>query len=469
MKNTVRIMATVLIAALLLCTFCCAVDEPDGNNVLPAGMIRVGLYYGIEAKVEVNLDTTAELGYRIGFYDESRTLHVVASLQNRNVVVAPNTNASLSGGEVCGIHLRLPTPFQTFDEAAQSASANGGFPGFCNGLFYVMIGSYASYEDAVNALAQLGREAEVYCDGGRGVLVLSAESAQPLFLFDYSSTHTLVLSPYDTSAKPVTTCEGNRYYGDFQFNRVTSGGMTVVNCVTLEDYVKGVVPNEMSASWPTEALKAQAVCARTYALKNLNGYRIYGFDVSDDTSSQVYRGLLNAESSTDAACDATAGEVLRYQGELCSVYYFAADGGSTQGAETVWNDVKVPYLRGISDPYEAELDYYCKAWRTGVSHEQFGDIVAEYDENGNVNSVTAGGRAFRHDLVRDFLVLVGAPYNSRHFKIDYQKDSDSYLITGSGFGHNLGMSQWGAYAMAQNHDASYRDILSFYFTGATVS
>ena len=469
MKTIYRYTALIMMTVFILSFSCYAANPADEGAALSANMIRVGLYYGIETKVEVSLETDAELGYRIGFYDESRTLHALGSIPNRSVVVAPNTNATLSDHTVCGIHLRLPASFQTFDEAKQSASANGGFPAFCNGLFYVMIGSYASSEDAQSALAQLGREAEIYYDGGRGVVVLAQNSDQPLFLFDYASTHALVLSPHDSSQKPVTKCDGNRYYGDFQFNRVTPSGMTVVNCVLLEDYVKGVVPNEMSASWPEEALKAQAVCARTFALKNLNRYRIYGFDVSDDTYSQVYRGLLNADDSTNAACEATAGEVLRYQGELCSVYYFAADGGATQSSETVWNDVKVPYLKGIADPYESDMSFYCKSWSTGVSRGQFGEIKAESDSNGNVLSVKVGDKVYRNDLVRDFLVLAGAPYNSRHFTLTYQKDSDSYYIQGSGFGHNLGMSQWGAYAMAQEHGMSYQDILSFYFTGAVVS
>ena len=104
-----------------------------------------------------------------------------------------------------------------------------------------------------------------------------------------------------------------------------------------------------------------------------------------------------------------------------------------------------------------------------MSRGQFGEIKAEYDSNGNVLSVKVGDKVYRNDLVRDFLVLAGAPYNSRHFTLTYQKDSDSYYIQGSGFGHNLGMSQWGAYAMAQEHGMSYQDILSFYFTGAVVS
>lgn len=469
MKALSRRLLIWALSLLILAPVCCAAGSQGQGKDLPAEVIRVGLYYGAEAKPEVRLETNAELGYRFGFYDEERALHVIGYTGIQNVVVVPNMTAALESGDVGGYHLRLPAAFDSFDEASENARNNGGFPAFCNGEFCVMYGSYPTPELAQEALQAFGREAEIYSDSGRGVLVLPEDSTDPLFLFDYSSTHALVLSAHDPDTKPVTSCFGTQYYGDFQFNRVANNGLTVVNCVYLEDYVKGILPNEMSSDWPVEALKAQAVCARTYALKNLNSYRIFGFDVADDTTSQVYRGLRDANATTDAACEATAGEVLRYQGELCAVYYFAADGGATESAEFVWNDVAIPYLRATADPYEQELDFYCKTWSAYASADAVGQLSAEYGDNGIVRSVSFGGKTYRNDLVREFLAQIGAPYNSRMFKINYLEDTDSYRISGYGFGHNLGMSQWGAFAMAKNHDLNYQDILAFYFNGATVS
>lgn len=469
MKIVFRRTILLLIVVLMLTPICSAVSLGDQNASLPAELIRVGLFYGSDAMHEVQLTTTADMGYRIGFYDEDRTLHAVGSIGERNVMVIPNTTMTVGTGEIGGYHLRLPARFDSFEEAVKNADANNGFPAFCNGEFCIMIGSYPTREAAQAALGTLGREAEVYSDDGRGTLVLPADLNEPLLLFDYSSTHALVLSPHDSRTKSVTTCAGTQYYGDFMFNRLSSDRLTVINCVELEDYVKGVLPNEMSSSWPMEALKAQAVCARTYALKNLNGYRVYGFDVTDDTTSQVYRGLHDADSTTDAACDATAGEVLRYEGDLCAVYYFAADGGATVNSEDVWNDIEIPYLRSVKDTYEADADFYCKSWYTGVSREYLGQLYMDYDDNGIVKSVSYGDKVFRNDAVRDFLVLIGAPYNSRIFSAAYDENTDAYAFRGRGFGHNLGMSQWGAYAMAEKHGMNYQEILTFYFTGATVS
>ena len=468
MRLLMRRVLPVLFLLAVMFSFSTAAAAVSGLEQ-NAEMIRVGLFYGSTSKQELQLDTAADSGFLFGFYDESRVLHLVGSAPNRSVLVVPNATATVSIGEIGGFHLCLPARFSSFDEAAENARLNGGFPAFCNGEYCVMIGSYATYGAADEALSQLGREAAVYQDSGRGVLVFAPDGSEPLFLFDYSSTHSLVLSAYDSLSQPTTTCAGTEYRGDFQFNRIASGLMTVSNCVSIEDYVKGVVPNEMSASWPMEALKAQAVCARTYALKNLNCYRIYGFDVSDDTSSQVYRGLREADETTDAACDATAGEVLRYDNDLCAVYYFAADGGVTESSEHVWNDVAIPYLRSVSDPYEAELDFYCKTWSVSASRSYLGELFADYGENGIVRSIAFGDHSYSGDDVREFLALIGAPYNSRNFSISYDGENDAYVISGKGYGHNLGMSQWGAFSMAQNHDMNYKDILSFYFSGATVS
>lgn len=469
MKNVFQRTIAYLLALLTLAPVCLAIDTEEKNALLPTELIRVGLYYGSDAKQEIQLTTTADLGFRIGFYDEDRVLHAVGQIGQRSVVVVPNTTAAVSAGEIGGFHLRLPAVFDSFSEAAENARSNQGFPAFCNGEFCVMVGSYPTNEAAQEALNSLGREAEIYPDDGRGTLVLPMDSTAPILLFDYSSTHALVLSPDDAHTKPATTCGGTEYYGDFMFNRLSQDRLTVINCVALEDYVKGILPNEMSSAWPMEALKAQAVCARTYALKNLNSYRIYGFDVADDTTSQVYRGLRDADSATDGACDATAGEVLCYQGSLCAVYYFAADGGATVNSEDVWNDVEIPYLRSVADPYESDMDFYCKNWSVTVPKAYLGQLDIDYGDHGNVRSVAYGDKVFRNDAVRDFLVLINAPYNSRCFTVSYNDETDSYAFAGSGFGHNLGMSQWGAYAMADKHGMNYKDILSFYFTGATVS
>ena len=262
------------------------------------------------------------------------------------------------------------------------------------------------------------------------------------------------------------------YYGDFQFSRLSTQDpqkLTLVNFVGLEPYVKGVTPYEMSSGWPLEALKAQAVCARTYVASHMNGSPANGFDVTGTTTSQVYYGTLDASANSDRAVDETAGKFVRYEGKLCETFYFAADGGATEDSENVWVTA-VPYLRGVVDPYEKDIDFYCKSWSTSVSHAAVGDISITYTPIGNAMTVTVGDKTYSKDAVRTFLTSVcGLRYNSRHFTVEYDAASDAYSVVGGGYGHNCGMSQWGAKAMAEVHGKTYEEIISFYYTGAYVA
>lgn len=430
--------------------------------------VRVGLFYGSSALSEARLENAVGSGYQFGYYDSDRVFHAVGSTAETLIAMVPDLNVSVSAGTIGRYHIRLSQTYTSFDAAKSAADAKGGFPAYYNGTYYAMIGSYETQEAAQSALSAGGYGGTVYTGTDRCVTVTKADTTQILFEFDCGSTYSLAVAPVSDSGKAVTWCKGFQYYGDFQYTRLTSGVLTVVNFVGLEDYVKGVVPNEMSASWPLEALKAQAVCARTYVAANQNKYRQYGFDMTNDTYCQVYRGLNGANETTDRAVDETAGLFVRYEGKLCSVAYFAADGGATEDSENVWSDTVIPYLRGLKDPYEADIDFYCKSWSVTVPRSQTGDISVTNTPIGNVMTVTANGQTYSKDNVRTFLKNVGVTYTSRHFTVTYNASDDTYTISGGGYGHNLGMSQWGAYSMAKVHNQSFEDIICFYFTGAYV-
>lgn len=445
-------------------------DSDSGYNDVPVDLqtVRVGLFYGSSALSEARLENAVGSGYQFGYYDSDRVFHAVGSTAETLIAMVPDLNVSVSAGTIGRYHIRLSQTYTSFNAAKSAADAKGGFPAYYNGTYYAMIGSYETQEAAQSALSAGGYGGTVYTGTDRCVTVTKADTTQILFEFDCGSTYSLAVAPVSDSGKAVTWCKGDQYYGDFQYTRLTSGVLTVVNFVGLEDYVKGVVPNEMSASWPLEALKAQAVCARTYVTANQNKYRQYGFDMTNDTYCQVYRGLNGANETTDRAVDETAGLFVRYEGKLCSVAYFAADGGATEDSENVWSDTVIPYLRGVKDPYEADIDFYCKSWSVTVPRPQTGDISVTNTPIGNVMTVTANGQTYSKDNVRTFLKNVGVTYTSRHFTVTYNASDDTYTISGGGYGHNLGMSQWGAYSMAKVHNQSFEDIIGFYFTGAYV-
>ena len=140
----------------------------------------------------------------------------------------------------------------------------------------------------------------------------------------------------------------HRYRGSIQID-VTAGKLRAINMVGLEQYLYGVVPSEMPFTWLPEALKAQAVVARSYALATR---RTGAFDLYPDTRSQVYLGIEHEKPSTNAAVNATAGQVVLYEGAVAKTFFFSTSGGRTASAEDVFGE-PVPYLVSVADPYDS--------------------------------------------------------------------------------------------------------------------
>jgi stage II sporulation protein D len=132
-----------------------------------------------------------------------------------------------------------------------------------------------------------------------------------------------------------------------------ASSLNTINALPVEQYVKGVIPNESPPSWPAEELRAQAVESRSFALTG--GVGGNGFDLYDDTRSQVYDGLSSETATTNAATDATRGEVVTYGGKIAETYFSACSGGFTESVQNVFFGPAIPYLTAVPDPY----DYYC--------------------------------------------------------------------------------------------------------------
>ena len=145
---------------------------------------------------------------------------------------------------------------------------------------------------------------------------------------------------------------GTAFYRDaIEVRAGLFGGLMAVNALDLDDYVRGVVPGEVPASWPMETLKAQAVIARTYGVATDRGGD--AFDQYPDTRSQVYKGYEGEHPGANRAVSATAGQVLRYQGAIATTYYFSTSGGRTENNENVfYGSNPIPYLRSVEDPYD---------------------------------------------------------------------------------------------------------------------
>ena len=265
------------------------------------------------------------------------------------------------------------------------------------------------------------------------------------------------------------------YRGMLTFS-VNGSSMTGVNIIGLEEYLYGVVPSEMPKSYDAEALKAQAVAARTYAMTKLGAHTGSGYQLCDTTACQVYKGYSNEADATTAAVDATAGEVACYNGSPIEAVFSASTGGYTESSENVWNTA-VPYLKSVDSPegdevpnyhsqvvlssqqvQEAALAAYPGADLSGEPSSWFGQAVR--DEGGTVTSIPFGGLTLTGGQVRSMLSL-----RSAAFTVTW--DGENFTFDVTGYGHGVGMSQYGANTMARE-GKSFRDILTWYYTGTQV-
>ena len=140
------------------------------------------------------------------------------------------------------------------------------------------------------------------------------------------------------------------YLGNMTFD-VYEGVLRARNQLPIEQYLYGVVPHEMSNSFPLEALKAQAVCARSYVMGYCSRYATRSYDIRDTSSDQVYRGYASKNTRAIVAVDATAGQVLTYEGNIIEAYYSASNGGQTERTGNVWEN-DLPYYTNLDDPYD---------------------------------------------------------------------------------------------------------------------
>jgi stage II sporulation protein D len=192
---------------------------------------------------------------------------------------------------------------------------------------------------------------------------------------------------------------GRRYRGTLRVETV-GARLRLVNSVPLESYLYGVVPCEVPHDWEVEALKAQAVVARTYALVSRKSGG--SFDVYADTRSQVYRGVSAEYAETTTAVKATAGEAVHYQGTLAQTYFFSTSGGKTAAVEDVWAGSKpIPYLISVDDPYDGISPYH--SWGPLVFQSQtlakklrirgpISDLTTELNASGRVGAASVTGR-----------------------------------------------------------------------------
>ncbi len=272
---------------------------------------------------------------------------------------------------------------------------------------------------------------------------------------------------------------GDRWYRGRTHVIPTAKGLTAVNYVDLEQYLYSVLGGEMFPSWPIEALKAQAVVARSYALYQRQSTANNLYDVGDTTGWQVYKGILDEAASTQAAVNATAGEVLIHQGRIIEAVFHSASGGHTENVENVWTR-PLPYLKAVPDFDQGSPEYeWVKTFSrselsariTGVGNIT-SMVAAQTTPHGRVKTMRivgdAGTRTMTGDALRNALGLkstkfaVLPDYAVASTKSKGQTNPTAFKIKGGGYGHGLGMSQWGAHNLAKKGTGYQQIVLHYY-------
>ncbi|MEM6254214.1 MAG: SpoIID/LytB domain-containing protein [Cyanobacteria bacterium P01_D01_bin.156] len=192
--------------------------------------------------------------------------------------------------------------------------------------------------------------------------------------------------------------------GDFKLQPNAYGNYTLVNQVPIELYLRGVVPHEIGPSAPQAAVEAQAVLARTYALRNLRRFAIDGYELCADTQCQVYRGLSGAVARADRAIAVTQGQVLTYNGELIDALYSSTTGGITARFSDVWNGVDRPYLQPVIDSLAISWDLAARPLSDENNFRSFINQAGRFNEDdwptfrwqrsGTFEEITAGVKEY---------------------------------------------------------------------------
>lgn len=359
-------------------------EEPGGGRVASRSqVIRVGLRYGPSAASTLVIGSTGRLSITDLATGEVYELKPVGKAYRLSAT-------ALSSEKVTFYRIRLGafTEKLAADQVLASA-ASRGFSAYAaavllqNGLYEAHLGMFYSRDEAEAAAASLA-QASIKGD----VAEFSASASYVISVTDEGGEEVARLSgPLRVqAAKPYLwvgdvflflESPARPYRGSFEVSLDEMGRLKLVNKVALEDYLYGVLPAEMSASAPLEALKAQAVVARTVALSSIGRHAKDGFDVCATTHCQVYEGAYREKDSTavHAAVDGTRGQVVTYAGKLAGeVKYFSTCGGFTESAEDIWG-TQVPYLVGVACGGEAAI--------TGSGGN--GDV------NGGASADTGGG------------------------------------------------------------------------------
>ncbi|MGI6113904.1 MAG: SH3 domain-containing protein [Mahellales bacterium] len=373
---------------------------------------------------------------------------------------------------------------------------------------FTVNGSYSVSGDDNTVLANK-RTYQVKVENGK----LALYDGQTL-IKRYSSPLKLIAGAYNTSNSLKVSGSSYPYCGNMIFN-ISGSKIFLINEVGFEEYILGVLPGEMPKTWPKEALKAQAVAARSYTLSNRGRHSSAGYEICDDEHCQVYIGYIGSSNlgNVGAALAETRGEYLTYNGKPISAFYSSSNGGITESVNNAWGTSNLPYLVVKEDPYdtayrnqavvikkESPGSTLCNSIKTIISTKKLlnnkgcslepSDITVKKINNLEITQYNkTGGRAAqavlevtlevkrldngaKEEITQSITLVRGEIRTVLGLRslliVEFEDSEDSYRLVTNGYGHGIGIGQYGAKGRAEAGH-KYRDILNFYYPGTSMA
>ncbi len=375
-----KIIISALAASILLFTLTSYAYDMRSS-------VKVGLAFGSES-----VDS-----FSVTVYDSATVGHTYEYNYYPEINIGAGEFVVEKGG---GAYLRTASTYPTLADAADKARELRelgvyAYGGYIDGNNYLMFGLYGSIDEAQRSMADLAftNLPLVPVSLDKKTVMVSSPSLNLIFRHDSE-----IFAVGSSSGAPIGY-DGTKYYGYILADRVHSDSISVVNLVSFDDYVACVVGSEMYSTWPIEALKAQAVIARTYALTT-SSYKSYGIDVTDDVRSQAYRGTSRETQSTRRAANETSGVVVLYNSLPAQTFFCSSSGGKTADVYSAWGGgAGLDYLQSVDDPYEDSENV--AVWSVTYTADEITDKLAKVGVDiGKVTNVTVTERGERDERVR---------------------------------------------------------------------
>ncbi|MCX7749786.1 MAG: SpoIID/LytB domain-containing protein [Clostridia bacterium] len=448
-----RTFIMIKVLVLSLCMVLAGVNISTAAVQIPE-KVRVGLFF--EKTAVSNFTLNSDKGLQFGYYKDNNFSLLTENPTNELVSVRKDvyfiktstalveykpTDKTIPQGQALGpVHIQIGGEYAGFNEVDQqikSLEQKGvdAYPVYKD-VWQVWTGFYP---DIASAQADIKNKLEVVLGAGEykviqplnTSIVVSNSRGKTLLLFS-SSTGVLQMKPIIENSPYIFKINNKKTYrGDIEVRRQTGSDMSVINILPLEQYLYGVVPSEIESNSNVEALKAQAVAARTYALNSIGDKHSHlEIDVCDTTCCQVYKGFGGEAPSTNKAVEDTKGRIVTYNGKPASVFYFSSSGGWTEDVKNVWGS-SIPYLVSVEDKYESGKSWHYN-WEVSYTAEKLKGIFEGRGLGlGDILGITATKTSEAGRITE--LVVTGSKKNKKYEKNDCRSflslDSQWYTVT----------------------------------------